>query len=110
MNQYKAYILIATILISLSIFFIIKIIDDSSDLITVAATQKLPLVIENKNNNDIFINNEKLGPFESKNINLGKDEKIIITNNTGTVIIKTIEKIYKIKLKSFEVVVENGKN
>ncbi|GAB6188656.1 hypothetical protein JCM30566_03950 [Marinitoga arctica] len=110
MNQYRAYMLIASILILLSTFFIVKIINDSSDLITVASMQKLPLEIENKSNRIIFVNGEKLNPLEKKDINLGQNEKIIITNNTGTVIIKTFEKIYEIKLKSFEVVVTNGKD
>ncbi|KLO22116.1 hypothetical protein X275_07245 [Marinitoga sp. 1197] len=110
MNQYRIYILIASILILISSFFIINILNNSSDLIMVASTKKLPIEIENKSNEVIFINGEKLKPQNKRNINLGKNEKIIITNNSGTVIIKTFEKIYKVKLKSFEVVIENGEN
>ncbi|WGS65047.1 hypothetical protein [Marinitoga aeolica] len=110
MSQYKIYILIATILIIISVFFTVKIINDSSDLITIASMQKLPVEIENKSNDVIYVNNEKLNPLEKKNINLGQNEKIVVTNNTGTVLIKTFERIYKVKLKSFEVVVKNGKN
>ncbi|KLO24696.1 MULTISPECIES: hypothetical protein [unclassified Marinitoga] len=110
MNQYRIYILIASILILISSFFIINILNNSSDLIMVASTKKLPIEIENKSNDVIFINGEKLKPQNKRDISLGKNEKIIITNNFGTVIIKTFEKIYKVKLKSFEVVIENGEN
>ncbi|WP_129409480.1 CBS domain-containing protein [Marinitoga lauensis] len=110
MSQYRIYVLIALILIIISAFFTIKIINDSSDLITIASMQKLPVEIENRSNDIIYVNNEKLSPLEKKNINLGQNEKIIVTNNTGTVLIKTFERIYKVKLKSFEVVVKNGKN
>lgn len=110
MNQYKAYIIISLIIISISIFFIIKTINNSADLITVVSLQKLPLKIENQSDDFIIANKEKIKPQESKNFYLDQNKKIIITHNTGTVIIKTFEKIYKIKLKSFEVVINNGEN
>ncbi|KAF2957055.1 hypothetical protein [Marinitoga sp. 38H-ov] len=110
MNEYRTYILISLIIISISIFFIIKILNESSDLITIASLQEIPLEIENSSNDIILINEKELGPNKKININLKPNEKLLISNNTGTVIIYTFEKIYKIKLKSFEVVMENGEN
>lgn len=110
MNQYRLYIIIAIILILLSTLFTIKIINESSDLITVASMRKLPIEIENDSDNVIHINGVKMKPHEKKNMFLNENEKIIITDNLGTVIIKSFEKIYKVKLKNFEVVVKNGKN
>jgi hypothetical protein len=110
MNQYRLYIIIAIILILISMLFTIKIINESSDLITVASMRKLPIEIENDSNNIIRINGVEMKPHEKKNIFLNEDEKIIITDNLGTIIIKSFDKVYKVKLKNFEVVVENGKN
>jgi uncharacterized protein (UPF0333 family) len=110
MNEYRLYILISIIIISISVFFIIKVLNESSDLITIASLQEVPLEIENNSENAILINDSELGPHEKTNMNLRQNEKITISNNTGTVIIRTFEKNYKIKLKSFEVVIENGEN
>ncbi|AEX84651.1 hypothetical protein XO10_01290 [Marinitoga sp. 1135] len=110
MNEYKIYMSISAFIIIVSLILAVKILQNSADLIYIASSQKIPVEITNNGTKTVFINDEILKPGNTKNLIIGKNEKFIIKDNYGIITVKTYDKIYKIKLKKFEVVVEDGKN
>lgn len=76
----------------------------------VLSENKLTVEIENKNDESILVNNTVLPANSVKSFPLNKEKNLVINNNNGTVVIRTPNSEYEIKLEDFEVNFENGKN
>lgn len=103
-------LLIMIILIIFSSTYIFFISKDVLYYRNILKDNTINLTIENKNNDYVLINGNKLDGNNTTTIPLTKDGKVVINNNKGTTIVKTPNSEYEIKLEDFEVIFENGKN